>query len=258
MSVYLARFADVIRTASEAAIRSDVTLGGRLIAEKAGNLTISYAPFEHIERGARIVIVGITPGAQQAANALCEVRRRLLAGDDHATALAAAKIHASFSGPMRANLVEMLDHIGVARWLNVSSTDKLWTTHSALAHFTSALRYPVFVNGKNFNGQVSMTRTAPLLRLLDQCLTEEAAALADAVWVPAGPKAGAGVQYLIEKRLLRPDRVLSGFLHPSTSSNERVRYFVGRKARENLSIKTNPAIIDAARESLRAKMAALS
>ena len=190
MSADLARFAHVICAANESDIRSDSTLGGKLIIEHAGNLEVSYAPFEHIQRGARIVIVGITPGKLQATNALCEVRRHLLAGADQTSALAAAKVYASFSGGMRANLVQMLDYIGVARWLGIPSTDTLWTTHNGLAHFTSALRYPVFFNGKNFNGQLDMTKSPPLSSLLDQCLGEEAAALPDAIWVPAGSKAG--------------------------------------------------------------------
>ena len=103
MSAHLTRFADFICAADDYAIRSDVTLGGGLVLERSGNLTVSYAATEHVQRGARIVIVGITPGAQQAANALCEVRRRLLAGDSHEAALAAAKTHASFSGSTRAD-----------------------------------------------------------------------------------------------------------------------------------------------------------
>jgi hypothetical protein len=79
LSAYLARFAHVICTANESDIRSNVTLGGRLIIECACNLEASREPFEHIEQGVRIAIVGITSGALQAANALCEVRRLLLA-----------------------------------------------------------------------------------------------------------------------------------------------------------------------------------
>jgi len=257
LSIYLARFARSICAASAFDIRSDVTLGGKLIIEQVGNLEVSYAPFEHIEREARIVIVGITPGKLQATNALCEIRRQLLDGADQNSALAAAKVHASFSGGMRANLVKMLDYIGVARSLGIPSADALWTTHGTLAHFTSALRYPVFFSGKNFNGQVDMTRSRPLVRLLDQCLAEEAATLPDAVWVPAGPTAGIGVQYLVGKGLVRSERVLAGLPHPSMANNERVQYFIGQKARGKLSAKTNPAIIDVARESLIAKVAAL-
>ena len=110
----LNRFTDLIRAASEADLRSDPTLAGRLVLERQGDLVVSYAPFEHVHLGARVV-VGITPGAQQAVNALCELRRRLMAGDGHGDALVAAKVFASFSGPIRANLVALLDHVRPVR-----------------------------------------------------------------------------------------------------------------------------------------------
>jgi hypothetical protein len=244
----------VICGASENAIRSDVTLSGKLLIAKDGKVTVSYAPFEHVERSAKVVIVGITPGQQQAANAPCELRRRLLAGDDHPSALAAAKVYASFSGDMRTNLVKMLDHIGIPRWLGIRSANALWTTHTPLAHFTSALRYPVFYNGDNFNGQVKMTSYELLVRLLDECLADEAAALPDAVWLPVGPVATIGVKYVAAKRSLK---VLSGLPHPSPANNERIQYFLGQKPRAALSSKTDPTTIDAGRESLLTDMKAL-
>jgi len=256
-SAHLVRFADSIRSATLDEIKADPTLGGRLHLDGSGPLTISYAPFEHIQHGARVAIVGITPGAQQAANALGEARRRLLAGDGYPKVLAAAKVFASFSGPMRANLVAMLDHIGIARWLGITSTDQLWTTRSDLAHFTSALRYPVFVGGKNYTGAPLMTGTSMLLRLLNNCLAEEAAALPGAVWVPLGGAAEAGVQHLAGKGLIDPARVLTGLPHPSGANAERVAYFVGRKARETLSPKTSAAAIDQRKGGLLRLVAAL-
>src|SRR5689334_21997238 len=107
---HLERFVDLITHATEIEIAADVTLEGRLVIARQQPIAISYAPFEHIQRGARVAIVGITPGAQQARNALAELRRQLVAGTDHATALGAAKTFASFSGPMRTNLIAMLDH----------------------------------------------------------------------------------------------------------------------------------------------------
>ncbi len=151
----------------------------------------------------------------------------------------------------------MLDHIGVARWLGIPSTADLWAARSELAHFTSALRYPVFVGKKNYNGAPPMVRTTPLVRLLNECLREEATALPDALWVPLGLKAEAGVQYLVRKGHLEQARVLSGLLHPSGANNERVAYFIGRKARDALSVKTVSAVIDRAREELVAQVARL-
>lgn len=41
-----------------------------LLLKKEGKISIYYAPFEYVNENARIVLVGITPGLQQAANAL--------------------------------------------------------------------------------------------------------------------------------------------------------------------------------------------
>ncbi len=257
MTAEFSKFANLLMNAAEADLAADVTLGGRLLLGQSGELTVCYAPFDYIQRSARLVIVGITPGAQQARNALVEVRRQLLAGADHDTALRAAKVFASFSGSMRANLVAMLDHVGLNRWLGVVSTTEVWSARTDLVHFTSALRYPVYLNGGNYSGSPSMTAT-PLLRdLLARCLGEEVEALPNAVWVPLGPKATEGIMWLIQQGLISSERVLVGLPHPSGANAERVAYFLGRKERASLSAKTAPEKLDLARARLTAQIAAL-
>lgn len=159
----LSSISDALIAATEADIYADVTLGGRLLMGQSGVLSMSYAPFDHVEIGARLVLVGITPGAQQARNALVEARRKLIEGNDLASVLKAAKTFASFSGPMRTNLIKMLDMIGLNDWLEVSTTAEVWDRRHDLVHFTSALRYPVFVNGRNYSGSPSMIST-PMLQ----------------------------------------------------------------------------------------------
>ena len=255
MSAFLARFAPVITAASEAEIRADPTLSGRLVLGRSGDLTVSYAPFEHVVPTAKIVIVGITPGAEQARNALLEVRRALLGGASHPDALARAKVFASFSGPMRNALVAMLDHVGVHRRLGIAGAGSLWSTHAHLVHFTSALRFPVFRGGENYRGSPSMLRT-PLLRTqLDDGLAEEGRVLAHAIWVPCGPKAAEAVNEIVRRRHLAADRVLDGMPHASGANAERIAYFLGRSSKEGLSVKTDPVRIDAAREAMLAKLA---
>lgn len=251
-------FADLLVSVTEADLAADVTLGGRLVLSRSGELTVCYAPFDYVQRGARLAIVGITPGAQQAHNALVEARRQLIAGANHGTVLSAAKVYASFSGPMRANLVAMLDHVGMNRWLGVTSTADVWNARTDLVHFTSALRYPVYVKGKNYSGSPSMTATPILRELLVRCLGEEVAALPNAVWVPLGPKATEGIFWLVQQGLLSPERVLAGLPHPSGANAERIAYFLGHKERASLSVKTAPDGIDAARTRLSAQIATLS
>lgn len=252
---YLNRFADLLTNVSDLDLQADVTLEGRLVLNRVGGLTISYAPFEHIQKKARIVIVGITPGAQQARNAILEARRQLLAGADHATVLAAAKVFASFSGPMRTNLVAMLDYIGLNRWLGIATTATVWETRPDLVHFTSALRYPVYLNGKNYAGAPSMTATPALRDLLVRCLAEEARMLPDALWIPLGPKATEGVLWLVQEGFLTDEQVLSGLPHPSGANAERIAYFLRRKDAALLSSKTSSASIDAARARLTNQVA---
>ncbi|MCA1397461.1 hypothetical protein [Bradyrhizobium sp. BRP56] len=246
----LQRFASLITEVHESEIAADVTLGGRLLLAQQQPLAISYAPFEHIQHGARIAIVGITPGAQQARNALGELRRQLIAGADHGTALGAAKTFASFSGSMRANLVAMLDYIGLAGWMGLGSTAELWTSRSDLVHFTSAIRYPVFINGENYSGSPSMVTTPLLREAILQYLAEEVFALPNAVWVPLGPKVSEGLALLVKRGLLSPDRLLIGLPHPSGANAERISYFLGRKGRASLSAKTSSDTIDAHRAAL--------
>jgi len=258
MSEYFSNFVPTLIAATDAEIFTDPTLGGKLVIDRAGGLVVSYAPFEHVQRGARVVIVGITPGAHQASNALAAARRELLSGASPASALVAAKTFASFSGPMRTNLVSMLDHVGLNEWLGLPSTERLWAERETLAHFTSALRYPVFVGGKNYSGQPSMVTTPLLRRLIDECLRAEAQALPGAVWVPLGPKAMQGIELLVRMQAIRADRVLEGLPHPSGANAERIAYFLGRKPRGALSSKTEPTSLDAARERIAARVAALS
>jgi hypothetical protein len=258
MADLLRRFENVLASASEAALRNDVTLGGALVLERAGPIVVSYAPFEHVQAGARVVIVGITPGEAQARNALLSARSDLSRGVPTAELLRRAKVHASFSGePMRSNLIAMLDKVGLATHLGIETTQKLWAADSHLIHYTSALRYPVFLNGQNYSGQPSMIRTPFLSRFMRECLGEEARALNEAVWIPLGDKPATALKWLVDEGLLAGKQVLDGLPHPSGANSERVAYFLGGKRREDLSTKTRADVIDHARERLTAKVSAL-
>src|SRR5687768_6092638 len=81
-----------------------------------GQLKVFYAPFEAVNTQAQVVLVGITPGRVQAANALAEARRQLATGASAEDAMRRAKEVGAFSCPMRSNLTAMLDRIGLNRW----------------------------------------------------------------------------------------------------------------------------------------------
>ena len=111
----------------------------------------------------------------------------------------------SFSGPLRANLVAMLDAIGVAEHLGVQTTAEIFRPGSQDVHFTSALRYPVLVNGKNYNGTPDMLKTPLLRRMVETHLAEEARMLPDALWLPLGPRPEAALRHLARQGAARQE-----------------------------------------------------
>lgn len=62
-------YIDAARRLDLAAYRRGVT-PSELTLSDGGDLFVSYAPFDHIARQAELVLVGLTPGRTQAANAL--------------------------------------------------------------------------------------------------------------------------------------------------------------------------------------------
>jgi hypothetical protein len=86
---------------------------------------------------------------------------------------------------------------------------------------------------------------------------EEALALPNAVWIPLGPTATAGVEWVIQQGALNRKNVLIGLPHPSPASMERIKYFLGQKLKADLSIKTEPMRLDAARERLTSQVISL-
>ena len=221
------------------------------------NIKICYAPFDHVAVKAKLVVVGITPGMTQAINAL---NAAFLAKENGATlegTLQAAKLTGSFSGPIRNNLIAMLDHIGVAQHFGIVSTSEMFAPGSTDIHFTSALRYPTFVDGKNYNGTPAMLKTPLLRQMVETQLAEEADLLPSALWLPLGPKAEEAAKHLVTMHRLKSDHILSGMPHPSGANAERVAVFLGRKAPALASRQTNAEKLLSAASKLKTQIARL-
>jgi hypothetical protein len=221
-----------------------------LVVNRAGDLTVEYAPFDHIERTAELVIVGLTPGRTQATAALASLASDLRNGVPVERGLANAKRTASFSGAMRGNLLAMLDAVGVPGLFGRASASEFFSRGDGLVHFTSALRYPVYIGNQNYSGLPAPLGHPVLRGIIDTHLAEEAAALPNAIWIPLGGHAEDALLHLASAGRLDRNTVLAGLPHPSGANAERIAYFLGRKDRERLSAKTNAARIDAAKQKL--------
>jgi hypothetical protein len=224
-----------------------------LVLAEEGALLIERSAFDHIERGARLVILGITPGAQQRELADAAFSNALSKCQSAAAASRSAKFAASFGGAMRANLVRMLDEVGAASLLGLRSlADAFDPATQGEVHFTSALRYPVFHDGANYNGQVSMLSSPTLRSMIETLLAEEVKQLPGAIWQPLGDKPVAALEHLVSLGILEAKQIAPALPHPSGANAERVSFFLGNKGERDLSPKTNAAKIKAQRNAIKA------
>lgn len=221
-----------------------------LLMASEGSVSVYYSPFEWVNPQAKVVLVGITPGRVQAANALAEAKRCLLAGLPPSEVLSKAKQIGAFSGAMRPNLINLMDAIGLSKWLGISSCADLFASKGELLQTASALQFPVFVDGENYNGSPDPSKTPLLRSMLVEHFGGVAKSLPDAVYVPLGPVPTKALSWLVREGHIPAGRILEGLPHPSGANAERIAYFLGRKARDELSGKTDPAKLDTARHNL--------
>jgi hypothetical protein len=185
---------------------------------KQNQLRVYYAPFDAVNRSARIAIVGIIPGWQQMEIAFRVARRELTYGSSAEEASRCAKIAASFAGSMRRNLIAMLD--------------ELFASNHSLVHTTSAFRYPVFKERQNYTGQnPSALGSTLLMGYARDCLVEELQQLDRALVVPLGKAVSAILRILTSEGRMRPLPCLWGFPHPSGANGHRKVEFAANKAR---------------------------
>ncbi|ELR64523.1 hypothetical protein C942_02336 [Photobacterium marinum] len=226
-----------------------------LLIEQSGDYQSFYSGFDHINTRAKLVIVGMSPGHTQAQKANIVAGNVLRAGGTAQQALEQAKKVASFSGPLRNNLVRLLNHIGIHDLLKINCASTLFTAENEhLVHYTSAFRYPVLKKGKPISTAKPFKNEPMLLNMVESLLAEEAQALPHAIWLPLGQGVESALLHLAQQGLLTPEQILSGLPHPSGANAERISYFLGEKLKSQLSIKTNPHKLDAIRDELVKKL----
>lgn len=201
-------------------------------------LEMYYAPFDYLNPRAKVVLVGVTPGWTQMEIAYRQAREGLHAGLTLPTILDRIDEHASFAGAMRHNLITMLDALALPVHLGIPSSASLFATHRLLLHTTSALRYPVFIHGRNYTGHTPKPLRMPALRYcIEHLLTEELQQVPEAIIIPLGQSVSTIIEYLVETGHLDRSRCLMGFPHPSGANGHRVREFNERRERLTRSLK---------------------
>lgn len=253
-STLFSRFASVIKTHSI----EELTQSDLLLLKTLGTIQSFYAPFEAINHDAKVVIVGICPGQQQWRNALIAAKVGLEQQVSEENILKLAKNSGAFSGPIRKNLTQLLDHIGLHNQLGIQTTAELFSNHQDIVQMCSVLQQCILVNGKNYAGSTpAMLKNELLKQHIDDYFIPMVQQLPNAIYIPLGKGVDEVLNYVSSLGYLNDQQILAGLPHPSGANAERIKYFLGEKPRDQLSQQTNPEQIDSAKSQILLKLSNL-
>ena len=176
------------------------------LIERDNNIEIYYAPFDHINTKAKIMIVGITPGLQQMMQSFKAV--------NNGKSLKEVKDLSSFKGSMRTTLIKYLDALKINKKFKIKSCESLFNINSRYLHSTSLIKYPVFDKGKNYSGS-GLLKKKILLNFLETHFVKELKKLDKTIIIPLGNTVSSTIDYLNDKFNLKLKCFLKGFPHPS-------------------------------------------
>lgn len=202
----------------------------RLYSDKGWQ--IYYAPHnEYINTKAKIMIVGITPGWSQTQKAYQLAKQNIDMGFSDEEICFECKIESRFAGPMRQNLIAMLDELDLQSCLNLASCIELFNVDNGLLHTTSLIKYPCFYKGKNYSGHSPSIDSVDVLKFFIQnefakelyCMEEVK------LLIPLGAAVEKVLRKYFDESLLNHCQVLWGFPHPSGLNAHRTEQFQAHK-----------------------------
>ncbi|KVO53538.1 MULTISPECIES: hypothetical protein [Burkholderia cepacia complex] len=229
-----------------------------------GAYVLRYTPFEYVNRGAKLVIVGITPGNTQLALSYGKAQELLRQGYPIDLILREVKKVGAFGGPsMRPNLVKMLRHFHFDQLLGISDVESLWGSDADLLQSTSVVPHAAFKAGKMFAGSFDEVLASPLLsECFRDCFVPSVREIeSDTLFVGLGPCPEAALEWCVHHGALQRKQVLGAFCHPSSAGGSTTRYYLREVAKGELDSK-NPVLrrtdwLDRAYEQMRAATASL-
>lgn len=207
-------------------------LNRKFLIETDKNLSMYYAPHnDYINRHAKIVIVGITPGWQQMKVAYEQAVKSIQLGHNQEQVTKHAKVAASFTGSMRKNLITMLDQCGVPEKLHINRSATLFEENRSLLHTTSIIKYPTFYHEKNYTGyQPTIKQSTLLSTYVNEVFPEELCEMYEKVIViPLGKVVEQTLKQLVNDKKIPDHTYLYGFPHPSGANGHRKKQFETNK-----------------------------
>lgn len=249
---------DLMRLGADGIAAPQFSLG------QSGSHELRYTPFEYVNRGAKLVIVGITPGNTQLALSYGKAQELLQQGHPVDLILREIKKVGAFGGPsMRPNLLKMLRHFQFERLLGIVDVESLWGSHADLLQSTSVVPHAAFKAGNMFAGGFDEVLASPLLsECFRDCFVPSVQEMnSDTLFVGLGPCPEAALDWCVRHGALQHKQVLGAFCHPSSAGGSTTRYYLREVAKGELDTK-NPVLrrtdwLDRAYEQMRVATASL-
>lgn len=213
-----------------------------LILGHEGKYDLWYTPFENVNRNAKLVIVGITPGNTQLEMAYKKSQDLLKAGLAEREILVEVKKAGAFGGKsMKPNLLKMLRHFRFEQLLGIVDVQTLWGADAALLHSTSVVPHAAFKDGERFNGGFDEVMATSLLRtcFLDCFVPSASEMRSNALFIALGPCPQAALEWCVREGALQREQVLGSFCHPSSAGGSTTRYYLREVTKNELDPK-NP------------------
>ncbi|WP_257349867.1 hypothetical protein [Pseudalkalibacillus decolorationis] len=212
-------------------LKSDLLTASFLI-EKKENIEIYYAAHnEYVNRKARILIVGITPGWFQMERSIRLTRKLLLQHTAKEELIKEVKRECRFAGSMRKNLIEMLDVLNLSMYFDIDSSADLFNKKDTLLHTVSLIKFPVFVKGKNYTGHTpQITNSELFMKYVHQTYETDINPLDAPLIIPLGKAVEQVLQRFVKCGWIQEQQCLFGFPHPSGANGHRLKQLNHHKA----------------------------
>lgn len=201
-----------------------------LLIERMDSIEIYYAPHnEYINHKAKVFIIGITPGFQQMNTAIATARKGFELGEEIESIQYQCKAAGRFSGPLRKNIISMLDDIQLNKALEIASCSELFEQQDYLLHTVSLIPYSVFVNKKNYSGHTpNLIKNEFLMKYVYENFIMEYDLLEnkeDVLLIPLGKAVEEVLARLEVEGWIGNHQILRGFPHPSGANVNRLSQF---------------------------------
>ena len=183
---------------------------------------------DFVNKNAKVVIVGISPGRNQ-----MNTEIKGLSPEE-------AKKTRSFAGSIRNNLVEMLDYIGINKYLGIDSCMTLWgEDYEQNADFTSVLKGCVMDTKKNtFISSIPlpMKNYPEIEEEFNKGFARDCSDYSDVlIWVALGDTVETILKELQDSGKIKAESIILNIPHPSGVNAGKIKAFLGQNDKEGTS-----------------------